>query len=380
MTNPKEELAKLRERLDKVTADLTLAFNERQRISSEIAVVKANGNIAITDDAREQFVVDSSVALADADNKANTVTFVRGLIALSKIRQNEKLGLLNALEFAPPRARIDGKIAYQGIAGAWSEQAAHTLFPDSELTEREYFADVFDAVLDGGAAYGVVPLENSRAGAVGDVYDLLRRNAVYIVGQVWLDITQCLVGISGTQLSEVREVFSHEQGLSQCNRFLRNKNWELTAVSNTAVAAKMVADKDNRKLAAIASRRAAELFGLEVLAPDIADDKGNKTRFIVIAKNPEYDEHSDTVTVTFSTNHYSGALVSVLQAFMLAGINLKRIESRPGAVPNNYRFFVDMEDANILNPSTRDALIQAAMQCEYFEILGCYSTAEQNKI
>jgi chorismate mutase/prephenate dehydratase len=235
---------------------------------------------------------------------------------------------------------------------------------------------VFDAVLSGEAAYGVVPLENSRTGAIGEVYDLLRRNAAYMIGEVWLDISQCLVGLPGTKVADVREVFSHEQGLSQCSRFLRNRNWELTSVSNTAIAAKMVEEKQNPKYAAVASKRAAELLGLEVLASDITDDKGNKTRFIVISKEPEYNEKSDTVTVTFSTHHYSGALCSVLQAFMLAGINLKRIESRPGAVPDNYRFFVDMENANIMDVKVRGALDQAAMQCEYFEILGCYNTTD----
>jgi Prephenate dehydratase len=377
MTTPKEQLAELREQIDKVTTEMTVAFNERQQISADIAIVKADGNIAITNDSREQSVVDSAIELALPGNEATTATFVRTLIALSKIKQNEKLGLINALEYPASCEHIDGKVAYQGIAGAWGEHAAHIMFPDSELVEQAHFADVFDMVSSGNAAYGVVPLENSRTGAVSETYDLLRTNAVYIVGELWLDIAQCLVGLPGTQPSDVREVFSHSQGILQCNRYLKNKNWELTSVNNTAVAAKLVAEENNPKYAAIASRRAAELFDLEVIAPDIADDSGNKTRFIVIAKNPEYDEKSDTVTVTFSTHHYSGALVSVLQVFMLAGINMKRIESRPGAVPDNYRFFVDMEDANILDPNIIEALKQAAMQCEYFEVLGCYPTTVQ---
>ncbi|MDR2530512.1 MAG: bifunctional chorismate mutase/prephenate dehydratase, partial [Oscillospiraceae bacterium] len=290
--------------------------------------------------------------------------------------QNEKLELATAIDFPQSGTRVDGAVAYQGIAGAWGEQAAHVVFPDRELMSCEFFSDTFDAVVEGRAAYGVVPLENSRSGAIGDTYDLLRRSPVFIVGQVWLNIAHCLVATPGTQIGDVREVVSHEQGLSQCSRFLRNKNWELTAVSNTAVAARMVAEDGGRRYAAVASRRAAELHGLEVIAPDICDDKGNKTRFIVIAKQPEYDNRSDTVSVTFSTPHYSGALVNVLQAFMLSGINLKRIESRPGAVPDHFRFFVDMEDANILDQVVRDALNLAAMQCEYFEILGCYASTE----
>jgi chorismate mutase/prephenate dehydratase len=371
---PRQQLEELRKELDTITDALVESFNERQRLSSKIAVVKAEGNIAITDTKREQAVIQNAAEKAASDNKTSTATFVRNLIALSKIKQNEELGLIKSLEFPASGTAKDGPIAFQGVAGAWSEQAANLIFPDRQLTSCDYFNDVFDAAVKGGAAYGVVPLENSRTGAIGEVYDLLRKDAAFIVGQIWLDISQCLIGIPGTRLADVREVFSHEQGLAQCGRFLKNRNLELTTVNNTAIAAKKVAELQNPKYAAIASRRSAELYGLEVISPDIADDKGNKTRFIVIAKEPEYNDKSDTVTVTFSTNHFSGALVAVLQAFMIAGINLKRIESRPAATPNNYRFFVDMEDANITNPNVREAINEAAMLCEYFEILGCYST------
>ncbi|MDR2606517.1 MAG: chorismate mutase [Oscillospiraceae bacterium] len=371
---PREQLEELRKELDTITDALVSGFNERQRVSSRIAAVKAAGNIALTDIKREQTVIQNSVEKASAENKASTATFVRNLIALSKIKQNEELGLIKSLEFPASGSVKSGAVAFQGVAGAWSEQAANLIFPERELAAYEYFNDVFDAVVKGEAAYGVVPLENSRTGAIGEVYDLLRKDAAFIVGQIWLDISQCLIGIPGAKLSDVREVFSHEQGLAQCGRFLKNRNLELTAVSNTAVAAKRVAELQNPKYAAIASRRSAELYGLELLAPDIADDKGNKTRFIVIAKEPEYDGNSNTVTVTFSTHHYSGALAAVLQAFTVADINLTRIESRPAATPNNYRFFVDMEDANILNSDVRGAINEAAMLCEYFEVLGCYST------
>ena len=377
MMTPKQQISELRKELDKITAALVEHFNERQRLSSKIAQVKAKGNIAITDTNRECEVIQNAVDHADSDNKPSTATFVRTLIALSKIKQNEELGLLKTLEFPSSGNPKTGPIAFQGVPSAWSEQAANLIFPDRELKPYEFFQDVFDAIINGEAAYGVVPLDNSRTGAIGAVYDLLRKDAAFIVGEIWLDIAQCLIGIPGTKLSDIREVFSHEQGLAQCSRFLKNRNLELTTVSNTAVAAKFVSEKQNPKFAAIASRRSAEIYGLDVLAPDIADDKGNKTRFIVIAKEPEYTEKSNTVTVTFSTHHYSGALVAVLQAFMVAGINLKRIESRPAATPSNYRFFVDMEDANIMDPRIREAINEAAMLCEYFEILGCYSSYER---
>jgi chorismate mutase/prephenate dehydratase len=194
---------------------------------------------------------------------------------------------------------------------------------------------------------------------------------------MWVSVSQCLIGVPGAVLTDVREVLSHPEGFSQTQRFLKNRSWELTACRNTAVAAKMVAERADKRFAAIGSRRAAAVNGLEILAPDIADDVKNRTRFIVIAAEPIYDESADTVTITFSTQHHSGALCAVLQTFMLAGINLTRIESRPVSA-DKYRFFADLQ-TNILSQETRDAINEASMQCDYFEVLGCYRTSQEPK-
>ncbi|MDR3209299.1 MAG: chorismate mutase [Oscillospiraceae bacterium] len=372
---PKTELQQLRRGIDNVNAGMVQLFQERQRISNEIARVKEQGNLAITDAGREIEVIETAAEQADEDKRAETAALMRTLISLSKLRQYETLGLTHALDFPPSGGKTDGPVAFQGLAGAWSEHAARQLFPGRELANLEYFEDVFDAVKSGAAVYGVLPIENSRTGAIGEVYDLLRRNACYIVGEMWIGVAQCLLGPPGASLGDVREVFSHPEGFSQCRRFLKNKNWELTDVRNTAVAAELVAERASAKLAAIGSRRAAEVYGLTVLQPSIADDLKNRTRFIAIAAQPVYDEASDTVAVTFSTPHQSGALCSVLQAFQLAGLNLTRIESRP--VSNDkYRFFADLE-ANLLDPKARDAIGQASMQSEYFEILGCYAASKE---
>ncbi|MDR0861961.1 MAG: chorismate mutase [Oscillospiraceae bacterium] len=383
----KEELQALRTQIDEVSAAIVRLFNERQRLSTEVARVKDAGNLAITDANREEQVVAAAVAASEPENRAAAISLTRTLIALSKLRQNEQLALPTALDFPAPVEPTDGVVAFQGVAGAWSEQCAQTLYPEAEKLACAYFEDVFEAVKSGKAAYGVLPIENSRTGAIGEVYDLLRRHSCFIVGELWLSVAQSLLAAPGARLTDIREVFSHPEGFSQCARFLKNRSWELTSVRNTAVAAQMVAEKaggadgvknaEGVKFAAIGSPRAAEVYGLEVLAPDVMDDRNNRTRFIVIAAAPQYNEQSTSVTVTFSTQHRSGALCSVLEAFMLAGVNLTRIESRPVSA-ERYRFFADLA-ANITDPATRDAINIASMHCDYFEVLGCYSTSEETK-
>ncbi|MDR3120091.1 MAG: chorismate mutase [Clostridiales bacterium] len=379
---PKEALASLRKEIDAVDSEMSKLFVQRMDISSRIADVKSKGNIAITDERREQQVVEAASALAggQAEEKLEMASFMRTLISFSKLRQQRALMLADAVEIpGPVPAKTSGvTVAFQGVAGAWGEHAAIQFFPDAVRSNYDYFEDVFVAVKSGKADYGVLPIENSQTGAIGEVYSLLRSHNCYITGQVWITVAQCLLALKGAALTDIREVYSHPEGFGQCRRFLKNRNWELTACRNTAYAAQMVAEKGETRFAAIGSRRAAQVYGLSVLAPDIMDNAQNKTRFIVIAAEPSYDESSDTTSITFSTAHRSGALCAVLQNFMLAGINLSRIESRPVSA-DKYRFFADLQ-ANVLSPATLDALRQASTNCDYFEVLGCSRTITEKPI
>jgi len=373
---PKEELSVLRERMGGITEQIATLFAERQSISRKIADVKARGNFAVNDPVRESIVVNAAIAKIDQAYQIETTSLVRTMIALSKLRQYEELGLASALDFPASSPLPDGPIAYQGVPGAWSEHAAAELFPDRTRWECEYFEDVFNAVETGRAAVGVLPIENSRTGAIGDTYDLLRRHACFVVGSVRIGVKQCLLGLPGSDLKDIREVYSHPEGFSQCKRYLKNRNWDLIDTRNTAVAAKLVADRGDNRAAAIGSRRAADEYSLSILAPDIMDDSKNATRFIAIAAQPYYDDMSNLVSVTFSVAHHSGALVETLQAFSLSGVNMTRIESRPAGT-GKYRFFVDLE-GNINDSAFRLAIARASAQSDYFEVLGCYSEAEEN--
>ena len=370
--NSKEKLAALRAQLDEVDGAVIALLDQRMAISEEVAAAKAQGNIAVVDAAREQQVIERAQARAAQGNRAEAATLMQTLMALSKLRQQQKLQLADPVAL-PPAApwKTDGvQVGYQGVAGAWGESGAQKLFPQAALHSFGYFEDVFAAVKAGEVDYGVLPIENAKTGAIGEVYDHLRRHACYIVGETWVPIAQCLLALPGTALEDIRQVHSHPEGFNQCRRFCKGKAWDLTACRNTAYAAELVAGAGDKKNAAIGSRRAAQVHGLEVLVPDIMDDPGNRTRFIAIAAAPIFDDAADTVSISFSTAHVSGALCAVLQSFMLAGINLKRIESRPAA-QGKYRFFADLE-ANVGETKAQEALNRAAMQCEYFEVLGCY--------
>ena len=370
--DPKEKLNQLRQQIDQLDKELIRLFHDRILLSDEVADVKVAGNLAISDLSREDQVLETALSRVDSGNQEETINFMRGVIAISKLRQNKRLLPEGELYFpaASYITKEGATVAYQGITGAWGEEGSTLMFPQGTLCQTEYFEDVFTKVKSGAADFGVLPIENSQTGAIGEVYDLLRSHGCYIVGQVWIPVSHCLLANKDTTLDNIREVFSHPEGFRQCHRFLKGKHWELTASRNTATAARHVAEKNDLRSAAIGSRRAAEMHGLTVLAPDIIDDPYNKTRFIAIAAQPAYDESSDIVSITFSTAHKSGALCTVLQSFMLAGVNLSRIESRPSS-GDKYRFFADLQ-ANILEERITTALKQAAVSCDYFEILGCY--------
>lgn len=371
-----EKLKQLRSSIDEIDAKLIELFNSRMEIANEVAQVKQKNNLAVKDTDREQIVVDRAVELASPHLKSETALLMRTLMSLSREYQHRLLFSTETVVLPPPRKprTEDVTCAYQGVPGAWSEQATASLFPKAKTIATDHFEDVFLAVKNGEADYGVVAIENSKTGAIGETYDLLRKYGCYIVGRTWVPVHQCLAAIPGTKMSDIREVLSHPQGLRQCNGFLQTKNWDETACRNTAVAAQTVAEARDPKKAAIASRRAAELYGLEILQPDIMDESDNQTSFVVIALEPEYDSSSDLISVTFSTMHRSGALCEVLLSFMADNLNLMRIESRPTTM-GQYRFFAEIQ-GNILDERVVSALRQSTAASEYFEVLGCYSCTE----
>ncbi|MDR3206769.1 MAG: chorismate mutase, partial [Oscillospiraceae bacterium] len=213
----KGKLGELRRQIDAIDERLAPLFAERMEVSRRVAEVKGQNNMAVVDEPREQQVVDHAAALVPEDMRGETALLMRALLALSRERQR---GLLFGGEepLLPPPAeprRGDVACAYQGVPGAWSEQALMKLFPDARREAMEFFEDVFVAVREGRADYGVVPIENSKTGAIGETYDLLRKYGCFVVGRTWVNIHHCHLAPGGVGLADVREVFSHPEGFKQ---------------------------------------------------------------------------------------------------------------------------------------------------------------------
>ncbi len=278
------------------------------------------------------------------------------------------------------------RVAYQGIAGAFSEAAATSLFPAGEAVPRDTFADVFEALEGGAVEAAVVPVENSQAGAVVDVYDLLRRHRrVRIVAEAMLRVRHHLLGVPGARIDEVRTARSHPQALAQVEEYLRERSIRPVVAFDTAGAAAEVAQLRAGSVAAIASSRAAARYGLVVLAPSIETAADNMTRFFALAPGDDADVTAlipaalragpAKTSLAYATANVSGALVRSLQPFATAGLQLTKIESRPSREqPWDYVFYLDFEGDPAVSPAS-EALALMRTSCAWVHALGTYPAA-----
>ena len=236
------------------------------------------------------------------------------------------------------------RIAFQCEPGAYSEAAAIRFTDHADLLPCESFDDVFTAVATGKATHGILPVENSIGGSIHRNYDLLLEHDLPIVGEVVLDITHNLLALPGTTMEQVKKIYSHPQALAQCERFLRSlPGVSVEATYDTAGSAKLVKEKGLKDAAAIASERAAQVFGLEILKPEIQDFSDNITRFLVVSRTADSDLQADKTTVVFSLPNEPGSLFKALSVFALREIDLTKIESRPiRGRPWEYLFYVDL--------------------------------------
>ena len=267
------------------------------------------------------------------------------------------------------------KIAYQGEPGAFSEAAARRVDPDAALMPCRSFDEVFDAVQAATATYGVLPIENSIGGSIHRNYDLLLERTLPIVGEVELPVIHHLLALPGATLDGLRRVYSHPQGLAQCERFLRTlKNVEIIATYDTAGSAKMVADAGLKDAGAIASARAGEVFGLTSLAASVQDFDDNITRFLVVGAEPLPNRVADKTSIVFTLPNEPGSLFKALSVFALRGISLTKLESRPiQGRPWEYLFYVDLAAARDEVHCTR-ALAHLGEFAPMLRTLGTYAS------
>ena len=274
------------------------------------------------------------------------------------------------------------RVAFQGERGAYGEMATLQYFPDVKLLPLKSFQDVFDAAENGKVEYIVVPLENSIEGSINEIYDLLLQTKMNVVGEIYQRVRHCLIANRGTKM--IRYVHSHPQALAQCRAYLQNKGLKPMPTYDTAGAAKMIKENKMADSTAIASKRAAELYDMEILDEGIEDRKNNYTRFFVLSPKkkksgksdlPDSGHHHKT-SIIFSVRHVPGALFGILGEFAIRKINLTKIESRPTKeTPWEYNFYVDFE-GHLQNKAVCEALLSIKPKTSYIKILGSYKKAE----
>jgi prephenate dehydratase/chorismate mutase/prephenate dehydratase len=267
------------------------------------------------------------------------------------------------------------KVAFQGERGAFSEDAVTTFFGNVELFPNKYIADVFEAVLENKVDSGVVPVENSQAGSINDTYDLLLSFPLNIFGEIHLRISHCLMALPGETLEGIKVIYSHPQALAQCEEFLRKLKAEIVPTYDTAGSAKRIKESGLRGSAAVASKRAAQIYELEILAEGIETNPNNYTRFFVISREKAEPSPKSKTSLVFSTKNIPGALYSCLGAFATRNINLTKLESRPSRdKPWEYIFYVDFE-GHIDDPLCQEALAELKRNTNFVKILGSYPRA-----
>lgn len=270
------------------------------------------------------------------------------------------------------------KVAFQGEPGAYGEIATLSYFPKAEPLPAKSFQNVFEYLESGTVDFAVIPIENSIEGSVNETYDLLLNTNMVVCGEIYQQIRHCLIINPGVDGSKMRSVYSHPQALAQCRAYLQNKNLQPIPTYDTAGAVKMIKENRMKDAAAIASERAANLYGMEILEEGIEDKKNNYTRFLVLSKAVSEPTGHDGTSIIFSVRHTPGALFGILEEFANRRINLTKIESRPTKeVPWEYYFYVDFE-GHSLDKRICDLIEAVRKKAVFIKILGSYKRGEFN--
>lgn len=379
----KNKLDELRAEIDRIDKELLPLFLRRMELSSGVADYKRSVGKPVLDSEREKQVLESKMALVEDKKKQNEVyEFYAAIMSISRERQTKELvGFNRALveDMLDPKPAVsDPRIVFYGAEGSYTEQAAIKYFGNvSDRYNVSAFDDAFAELEKGNADYAVLPIENSYTGTIADVIDLLAKYGYFITGEVDVPIRHCLLGVPGARLSDIKTVYSHEQGIMQSREFLKTLGEvELKEYYSTSQSAQKVADDKDITKAAIAGRQNAEIYGLEVLAADINNSAKNTTRFIIVSKNLELNEKSDKISAAFTLPHKSGELHRILACFARGNLNLLKLESRPLYDRNfEYMFFVDYS-GNLLDERVRRVTNNVIEGTGEFKLLGNYKLKE----
>lgn len=371
-----KDLGEIRIEIDKIDTELIELFKKRMDCAKAVGLYKKENNISVLNQNRENEILDN-VEEKGGEYGSHARLLFSNIMELSRALQHNIVGsgkklradILNA---SSKMQTENVKVGYQGIKGANGHEATLKLFPNGDAVNYKTFADVFDAVDREEVTYGVLPVENSTAGSVSAVYDLILKHRFYIVKALDLPIDYCLAGLKQSEFSDIEKVWSHPQSLSQCANYIAKNNFDSTPFENTAVAAREVASEKRLNVAAICSYKAAEEYGLKILDNHLQDDKGNTTRFIVISKTLCIPENANKISLCFSLPHVTGSLYGLLCRFNSLGLNLTKIESRPRKGKDfEYLFYLDFS-GSVYSDNVIDLISQLSEEMPEFSFLGNY--------
>ena len=376
------DLNEIRDKIDKVDDQIIDLFAQRMELSNEVAQYKRAKGIPVIDMTRERDKRNKIFEKSPKEIREYLPQLYSVVFDLSRSYQNRLNGVGNelvqniqaAIETTPKLFPSNISVACQGCEGANSQIACDRLIHGAKIMYFEDFEGVFAAIDTGFCKYGVIPIENSLAGSVNQVYDLMQRHQFHIVRSVRQKIDHNLLVKPGVKFEEIREIYSHPHALSQCSTFLASlKNVKALPSQNTAVAAQMVATSERRDVAALASRACIKLYGLECLKPAVQDKDNNYTRFICISKDLQIFPGADRTSLMVSVSHEPGALYKILSRFYALNVNLIKLESRP--LPDRdfeFMFYFDVE-ASVHDPRFIQLIAELQGVCESFTYLGSYS-------
>lgn len=377
------DLNDIRKEIDSVDAQLVELYKKRMQLSAEVAEYKKNNNMPILDSSRERALLAKISEMSGEEFEEYSRTLYSTILDLSRSYQHKILGhtsklceeIENAVNNTPKIFPEQATVACQGVEGAYSQLAAEKLFRFPTITYFSNFNAVFSAIEAKMCKYGILPIENSTAGSVKQVYDLMKKHKFNIVRSVRIKVDHNLLAKPGTKLSDIKEIFSHEQAIQQSSKFLASlpQDVKITCVENTAKAAMIVALSERSDVASISSSFCAEQYNLEVVASSIQDNGNNQTRFICISNDLEIFPGADKTSLMLVTPHKPGALYKIISRFNSLGINLLKLESRP--IPDRnfeFMFYFDIE-VSVYSERFAQLLAEIEQVCDDFTYLGTYS-------
>ena len=376
------DLKELRGQIDEIDDQLVKLFCQRMDIAAQVAQYKKEQGLPILMPAREREKLQDVSQKAGPEMAGYTRTLYTMLFELSRSYQSKLFGgsqalynsITQAIDSTPKLFPQSAMVACQGVEGAYSQLACEKIFANPMIMYFKTFDGVFQAIDQGLCQYGILPIENSTAGSVTKVYDLMIQHNFYIARTFRLKVDHNLLANPGAKLEDIQEIYSHEQAINQCSAFLHSlKGVNVVPVANTAVAAEMVAASGRKDVAALSSRSCMELYNLKNLAASVQDKGNNRTRFICISKNMEIYPGSDKTSIMMVLSHKPGALYKVLARIYSLGINVTKLESRP--IPDRefeFMFYFDLE-TSIYSDQFAELMCELESLCEEFKYLGSYT-------